>query len=114
MQRHYPGQFQEQTGAGSAVVSSHKPYGIEHFRVVMRAQQKQWRCLPLAGELGNQICELDLAPRGIVGERLSCYLPAGAAKLLLDVMPGFFDSLGSRWARSEIDQSLNVGESFFT
>src|SRR5262249_2706208 len=114
MQRDYPGQFQEQTGAGAAVIGSHKPYGIKHFRVVMRAQQEQWRCVSLAGEFGNQIYELDLAPRGIISEGLSRYLPAGAAKLLLDVMPGFFDTLGSRWARSEIDQSPNVGESFLT
>ncbi len=80
----------------------------------MRAQQKQGRRVSLAGKLGNQIHELDLAPRGVVGERLSCYLPARAAELVLDITPGFLDSLGSRRARSEIDQSLNMRESFLT
>jgi len=114
MQRDYPGEFQEQTGAGAAIVGSYKPYGVERFRVVMRAQQKQWRCVSLAGELGNQICEPDLTPRGIVTEGLSHYLPTGAAELVLDVMPGFFNGFRSSRAWSEIDQSLNVGERFLT
>jgi hypothetical protein len=80
----------------------------------MRAQQKQWRCMPLAGELGNQIYELDFTSRGVVSEGLSRYLPTGAAELVLDVMPGFFNGFRSSRAWSEIDQSLNVGESFLT
>ena len=80
----------------------------------MRAQQKQRRRVPLAGKLGNQIHELDLAPRGVVAERLSCYMPAGAAELVLDITPGFLDGLGSRRTRAEVDQLLNMRESFLT
>jgi hypothetical protein len=68
----------------------------------------------LAGKLGNQIYELDLTPRGVVGECLPFYLPARPAELILDIMPGFFDSLGSRRAWPEIDQSPNMRESFLT
>jgi hypothetical protein len=68
----------------------------------------------LAGKLGNQIHELDLSPRGVVDEYLAFYLPARTAELVLDIIPGFFDSLGSRRARPEIDQSLNMRESFLT
>src|SRR5882757_971166 len=80
----------------------------------MRAQQKQRRRVLLARKLGNQIRELDLAPRGVFGERLPCYLPAGAAELVLDITPGFLDGLRSRRAWPEVDQSLNIRESFFT
>ena len=65
----------------------------------------------MAGKLGNQIYELDLAPRGVVGERLSCYLPAGAAELVLNITPGFLDGLRSGRAWPEVDQSLNMCES---
>src|SRR5690349_15184807 len=78
----------------------------------MRAQQKQRRRVPLAGKLGNQIHELDLAPRGVVGECLSGYIPAGAAELVLDVTPGFLDGLRSRRARPEVDQALDVSQGF--
>jgi hypothetical protein len=78
----------------------------------MRAQQKQGRRVPR--KLGNQIDELDLASRGVVRERLSCYLPAGMTELFLDVLPGLFNCFGSRRARPEIDKFLDMRESFLT
>ena len=112
MQRDYPGEFQEQTGAGAAIVGSYKPYGVERFRVVMRAQQKHGRRVSLAAKVGNQVDELDLAARGLVAKRLSRHLPARLMELVLDVMPGFFNRFGSRRAWPEVDQSLNMRESF--
>ena len=111
---HYSRQFQEQACARAGVVSSHELYGIKRLRVVMRAQQEQGRRVSLVWKLGNQIHELDLSSRGVVGECLPFYLPSRTAELVLNIMPGFFDRLGSRWAWTEIDQSLNVRESFFT
>ena len=40
--------------------------------------------------------------------------PAGAAELVLDVTPGFLDGLRSSRSRPELDQLLNMRESFFT
>jgi hypothetical protein len=40
-------------------------------------------------------------------------MPAGAAELVLDITPGFLDGLRSRRAWPEVDQSLNMRESFF-
>src|SRR4029077_2777613 len=110
----YSRQFQEQACARAAVVSSYELYSIKRFRVVMRAQQKQGRRVSLAVKLGNQIHERDLSPRGVVGECVGFYLPARTVELVLDIVPGFFDSLGSRRARPEIDQLLNMRESFHT
>src|SRR5438876_3751913 len=110
----YSRQFQEQACARAGIVSSHELYGIKCFRVVMRAQQEQGRRVSFAGKLGNQIYELDLSPRGVVGECLPCYPPARTEELVLDIMPGFFDRLGSRGAWPEIDQSPNMRESFLT
>jgi hypothetical protein len=79
----------------------------------MRAQQKRGgRRLPLAGKLGNQIYELDRAPRGVVTECLTRYLPARATKLVLNVISGFFDSRRSSWAGPEINEPLNMTKSF--
>jgi hypothetical protein len=110
----YPCQFQEQACARAAVVSSHELYGIKRFGVVMRAQQEQGPLISLAAKLGNQINELDLASRGVVRERLACYVPVRTAELLLDVLPGFFNRFRSGRARPEVDQLLNMRESFLT
>jgi hypothetical protein len=36
------------------------------------------------------------------------------AKLVFNVIPGFFNRFRSRWARAEIDQSLDMRKSFLT
>ena len=109
----YARQFQQQTRAGAAVVGSDKPDGVEQFCVVMRAQQKRGRRrVPFTGKSGNQIYELDLAPRRVVTERLPRYLPTRSLKLPLDVISGFLKRLGSSRARPEIDKPLNLSKGF--
>src|SRR5947199_355369 len=79
----------------------------------MRAQQKQrGRRLPSRRKLGNQIHELDLASWSVVTESLTGYLPSRPTKLILNVISGFFDSLGASRARPEINEALNMGKSF--
>ena len=77
----------------------------------MRAQQKHGgRGIPLAGKLGNQIYELDLAPRSVVTECLTGYLASRPTKVILNVISGFLDSLGSGRARPEINEALNMSK----
>ena len=109
----YPGEFQEQACAGAAVVGPDKLNGIEHFCVVMRAQQKRGRRrLPLRRKLGNQIYEWDLASRSVITKCLARDLPAGPTELILNVISGFFDSLGSSRAGPETNEPLNMCKRF--
>src|SRR6476661_2063034 len=79
----------------------------------MRTQQKRGgRRFPPRRKLCNQIYELDLAPRGVVSECLTGYLPSRPAKLILNVSSGLFDSLGASRAWPEINEALNLGKSF--
>ena len=48
----------------------------------------------------------------VVTECLTRYLPARATKLIFNVISGFFDSLGSSGAWSEIDKPLNMSKGF--
>ena len=66
----------------------------------------------MAGKLGDQIYELDLAPRSLVTECLTRHLPAGPTKLIVNVVSGFFDSFGSSGARPEINEALNMSKCF--
>src|SRR6266478_7325934 len=79
----------------------------------MRAQQKRGgRRLPSRRKLGNQIHELDLASWSVVTECLTGYLPSRPTKLILNVISGFFDSLGASRARPEINEALNMSKGF--
>src|SRR4030095_12211050 len=71
----HPTQFQQQTCARPAIVSSDKPEAIESLRIVVGAQQKRGPAAPLCGKSCNQIHKPDFAARGVIRECLSAYLP---------------------------------------
>ena len=79
----------------------------------MRAQQERGRRrICIAGGSSNQIRKVHFAPRRIIGECLTCYMPAGMPKLLLDVIPGLFNRVRASGVRTQIDEPLNMSQSF--
>ena len=79
----------------------------------MRAQQKRGGGrIRIARKSSNQIREVNFASRRIIGECLTCYMPAGMPKLLLDVIPGFFNRVRAGRVWPQIDESLNMSQSF--
>ena len=79
----------------------------------MRAQQEQGgRRIRIAGKSSNQIREVNFASRRIIDECLTCYMPAGMPKLLLDVIPGFFNRVRAARVWPQIDEPLNMNQSF--
>jgi hypothetical protein len=108
----YSTQFQQQTRARAAIVRSDKPEGVESLRIVVGAQQKRRRAVSCCRKSGNQIHKPDLAARRVIRECLSRHLPTRQTQLILDVIPGFFDRLRSRWTRTEVNQPSNMIQSF--
>src|SRR6266481_5235767 len=79
----------------------------------MRAQQERGgRRIRIADKSSNQIHKMNFAPRRIVGKCLTRYMPAGMPKLLLDVIPSFFDRVRAGRMRTQIDEPLNMSQSF--
>ena len=78
----------------------------------MGAQQKRRRCAPMRGKSCNEIDESYLAPRRVIRECLPCYLPPDQPKLVLDVIPGFFDRFRPGRTRPEVNQALDMSQSF--
>src|SRR5437867_12298641 len=78
----------------------------------MRTQQKRRRGSSLSGESRNEIHETDLAARRVVRECLPCYLPTRKPELILDVILAFFDGTRPRRARPEINEPLDMNQSF--
>jgi len=68
----------------------------------------------MRGKSCNEIDESYLASRRVIRECLPSYLPPDQPKLILDVIPGFFDRFRSRRTRPEINKALDVSQSFFT
>ncbi|SRR6266481_7930565 len=78
----------------------------------MRAQQERGRRrICIAGRSSNQIRKVNFAPRRIIGECLTCYMPAGMPKLLLDVIPDLFNRVRAGGVRTQIDEPLNMSQS---
>src|SRR5438093_10471501 len=80
----------------------------------MGTQQKTRRRAPLCAKPRNKINEPYLASRRVIRECLPSYLPPDQPKLILDVIPGFFDRFRSRRTRPEVNQALDMSQSFFT
>jgi len=78
----------------------------------MGAQQKERRRVPMRGKSCNEINESYLASRCVIRECLPYYLPPDQPKLVLDVIPGFFDRFGTGRTRPEINKALDVSQSF--
>src|SRR5438128_1471450 len=79
----------------------------------MRAQQERGGGrICIASKSSNQVHKVHFSPRRIIGECLTCYMPAGVSKLLLDVIPGFFNRVRAPRVWPQIDESLNMSQSF--
>src|SRR5947209_16774964 len=105
-----PGELQEQTRAGSAVVRSNELKGIENLCVVMRAKQKHR--LRTGAKSGDQIDEFHFATRSLIGKRLLSHLPAKRLELFLDVSSRSNNCVRTGRPGAEIHQRLNVSERF--
>ena len=68
----------------------------------------------MRGKSCNEIDESYLASRRVIRECLPSYLPPDQPKLILDVIPGFFDRFRPRRTRPEVNQALDMSQSFFT
>src|SRR4030095_16484320 len=108
-----PPQRDECAAARAAVVRADEANRVEGFRVVMRANKKQLLALRLGKAARDEVKEADGAARGLGGEGLIYYLPAGRLQLVVKIVTRFLDRGRSRRGRSEIDQRLDVGERFF-
>ena len=78
----------------------------------MRAQQERGGRIRIAGKSSNQIRKVNFASRRIIGECLTRYMPTGVPKLLLDVIPGFFNRVRAPRVWPQIDEPLNMSQSF--
>jgi len=68
----------------------------------------------MPGKSCNEIDESYLASRRVIRECLPCHFPPKHPKLVLDVIPGFFDRFGPGGTRPEVNQALDMSQSFFT
>ena len=80
----------------------------------MGTQQKRGPGAPLPRESRNEIQELNFAAWRVVRERLPRHLPTRESELILDVIPGFFDRPRPGRTRPEINEPLNMSQSFLT
>jgi hypothetical protein len=114
MQAKHPTQFQQQASARTAIVRSDKADRVERLCIVMGTQQKRGRRAPLPRESRNEIQELNFAAWRVVRECLPRHLPTRESELILDVIPGFFDGPRPGRTRPEINEPLDMSQSFLT
>ena len=68
----------------------------------------------MRGKSRDNVDEPDLPSRRVVRECLTSYLPTREPKLIVDVIPGFFERIRSGRTRTEVNEPLNVSQSFLT
>src|SRR5262249_48356089 len=106
--RHDASDFEQRAGARPAVVRADKGEFFEGLRVVMAGDDDDVRSL--AGKLGDDVFEFNIAMRGLFGELFESRFQAVTLKLANDVLTRFFVRGRARGARAKFDLRLDVIE----